>query len=85
MGVHIKRVSFRKNVRALTPGTKKTLRNNEVSVQRSSTVFIENWIVTFKNLTSLTLSALSMNPNDSFIDETTPLKKKKTSMRQDLR
>ena len=55
-----------------------------MSVQWSSTVFIENWIVTFKNLTSLTLSALSMNPNDSFIDETTPFKKKKhLEMRQD--
>ena len=65
----------------LSPGTKKTVCNNKVSVKQSSTVFIENWIVTFRNLTSLTLSALSMNPNDSFIDETTPFEKKKTLMK----
>ena len=32
----------------------------------------------FIDLTSLTLSALSINPNDSFIEETTPFQRKKT-------
>ena len=31
----------------------------------------------FIDLTSLTLSALSINPNDSFIEETTPFQRKK--------
>ena len=36
VGVHIKRGEFRENVRVLifSPGTKKTVRNNEVSVLR---------------------------------------------------